>query len=46
MTARAMAHTSRRWGRIVVGGFLAELLLILAVVPLQAAGGWLALHSA
>jgi hypothetical protein len=33
-----MAHTSLRWGRIVLGGFLAELLLILAVIPLQAAG--------
>ena len=40
-----MAHTSLRWGRIVVGGFLAELLLILAVIPLQV-GGWLAPRSA
>ena len=33
-----MAGTSLRWGRIALGGFLAELLLILAVIPLQAAG--------
>jgi hypothetical protein len=30
---------SLRWGRIALGGFLAELLLIVAVIPLQAAGG-------
>jgi hypothetical protein len=34
-----MSGTSLRWGRIALGGFLAELLLILAVIPLQAAGG-------
>jgi hypothetical protein len=34
-----MARTSLRWGRIVLGGFMAELLLILAVIPLQVTGG-------
>jgi hypothetical protein len=29
---------SLRWGRIALGGFLAELLLIVAVIPLQLAG--------
>ena len=33
-----MSGTSLRYGRIALGGFLAELLLILAVIPLQAAG--------
>jgi hypothetical protein len=33
-----MAASSLRWGRIVLGGFLAELLLILAVIPMRAAG--------
>ena len=33
-----MAGTSLSWGRIALGGFLAELVLILAVIPLQAAG--------
>ena len=33
-----MEHTSLRWGRIVLGGFLAELLLIVAVIPLRAVG--------
>ena len=28
-----MAQSSLRWGRIVLGGFLAELLLIIAVIP-------------
>jgi hypothetical protein len=39
LTERAMSHTSLRWGRIVLGGFLAELLLVVAVIPVQAAGG-------
>ena len=34
-----MEKTSLRWGRIVLGGFLAELLLVVAVIPVQAAGG-------
>jgi len=34
-----MTRTSLRWGRIVLGGFLAELLLIVAVIPVRAAGG-------
>jgi hypothetical protein len=29
---------SLRWGRIVLGGFLAELLLIAAVIPMRALG--------
>jgi hypothetical protein len=33
-----MATTSLRWGRIVLGGFLAEVLLIVAVIPMYAAG--------
>jgi hypothetical protein len=33
-----MAASSIRWGRVVLGGFLAELLLIVAVIPLQATG--------
>jgi hypothetical protein len=32
-----MASSSLRWGRIVLGGFLAELLLIIAVIPVYAA---------
>jgi hypothetical protein len=28
-----------RWGRIVLGGFLAELILIVFVIPVRAAGG-------
>ena len=39
MTAQATTRTSLRWGRIVLGGFLAELLLVVAIVPVQAAGG-------
>ena len=31
-----MAQSSLRWGRIVLGGFLAELLLIIAVIPVYA----------
>ena len=31
-----MANASLRWGRIVLGGFLAELLLIIAVIPVYA----------
>jgi len=31
--------TSLRWGRIVLGGFLAELILIVAVIPIRPAGG-------
>ena len=34
-----MAQSSLRWGRIVLGGFLAEILLILAVIPIYATGG-------
>ena len=34
-----MATASLRWGRIVLGGFLAEILLILAVIPVYATGG-------
>ena len=34
-----MANSSLRWGRIVLGGFLAEVLLILAVIPVYATGG-------
>jgi hypothetical protein len=30
---------SLRWGRILLGGFLIELVLILLVIPLQAFGG-------
>src|SRR5687767_862517 len=33
-----MATSSLRWGRIVLGGLLAELLLIAAVIPLRMAG--------
>ena len=31
-----MASSSLRWGRIVLGGFLAEILLIIAVIPVYA----------
>ena len=31
-----MAKSSLRWGRVVLGGFLAELLLIIAVIPVYA----------
>jgi hypothetical protein len=31
-----MANSSLRWGRIVLGGFLAEVLLIIAVIPVYA----------
>jgi hypothetical protein len=33
-----MSARSLRWGRIVLGGFLAEVLLIVAVIPMRAAG--------
>ena len=33
-----MTTTSLRWGRIALGGFLGELLLILAVIPMRFAG--------
>lgn len=33
-----MAISSLRWGRIALGGFLAELVLIVAVIPLRVAG--------
>jgi hypothetical protein len=33
-----MANSSLRWGRIVLGGILAELLLIIAVIPIYATG--------
>jgi hypothetical protein len=32
-------RSSLHWGRIALGGLLAEVLLIVAVIPLQAAGG-------
>jgi hypothetical protein len=34
-----MASSSLRWGRIVLGGFLAELILIVLVIPVRFAGG-------
>src|SRR5688572_25535110 len=34
-----MVNASLRWGRIVLGGFLAEILLILAVIPVYATRG-------
>ena len=34
-----MTASALRWGRIVLGGFLAELILIVAIIPLQMAGG-------
>jgi hypothetical protein len=33
-----MAHPSLRWGRIVLGGFLAELILVVVVIPMRMAG--------
>jgi hypothetical protein len=33
-----MATSGLRWGRIALGGFLAELLLVVLVIPLQAGG--------
>ena len=33
-----MAAASLRWGRIVLGGVLAEVILILAVIPMRAMG--------
>ena len=33
-----MGATSLRWGRILLGGFLGEAILIAAVIPLRAAG--------
>jgi hypothetical protein len=33
-----MAATSLRWGRIVLGGLLGEVLLLLAVIPMRAMG--------
>ena len=33
-----MNTSSLRWGRILLGGFLAELLLIAAVIPMRALG--------
>ena len=33
-----MSTSQLRWGRILLGGFLAELLLIVVVIPLRAAG--------
>ena len=32
-----MATSTLRWGRIVLGGFLAELILIVAVIPMRLA---------
>lgn len=34
-----MTTTALRWGRIVLGGFLAELILIAFVIPINLAGG-------
>jgi hypothetical protein len=34
-----MATSSIRWGRVVLGGFLAELILIVLVIPIRAFGG-------
>ena len=34
-----MATSSLRWGRIVLGGFLAELILVVVTMPIQLAGG-------
>jgi hypothetical protein len=34
-----MTTSSLRWGRIVLGGLLAEGLLVLAVIPVQLTGG-------
>ena len=34
-----MATESIRWGRVVLGGFLAELLLIVFVIPIRLLGG-------
>jgi hypothetical protein len=33
------SSSSLRWGRIVLGGFLAELILIVCVIPVRALGG-------
>jgi hypothetical protein len=33
-----VATTSIRWGRVVLGGFLAELILFVAVIPIYAFG--------
>lgn len=33
-----MSTSSLRWGRIVLGGFIAELILIAAVIPMRALG--------
>jgi hypothetical protein len=35
---RDMTRSSLRWGRIALGGFLAEVLLVIAVIPLQVVG--------
>jgi hypothetical protein len=35
----ASSSSSLRWGRIVLGGFLAELILIVLVIPVRLAGG-------
>jgi hypothetical protein len=35
----SMTAFSLRWGRIVLGGFLAELILIVLVIPVRLAGG-------
>lgn len=34
-----MATSSLRWGRIALGGFLAEVILFAAVIPVSLAGG-------
>jgi hypothetical protein len=34
-----MTNTSIRWGRVSLGGVLAELILIVAVIPIYAMGG-------
>ena len=34
-----MGAASIRWGRVVLGGFLAELILVVFVIPIRALGG-------
>ena len=34
-----MGAASVRWGRVVLGGFLAELILVVLVIPIRALGG-------
>src|SRR5215470_15792219 len=39
MAAASSSSSSLRWSRIVLGGFLAELILIVLVIPVRVAGG-------